>query len=330
MDSATVLDLPRWRPLASFVGRFYRAPLEITGASVARVEAAELRIGRQLPKALREWFLLAGERFADVNQDQAVRLEQLEIANGRLPVWWENQGNWSFDVLLDGNDDDPWTVVEVPGMPECDRRDRLSRCLFGMTISDTLVGAWGRGGVGPLGPLRPSVVGGVVHPPISDDIVRRVAALSSIDATTNPHFPDPYRGDDALFVRDGGGCFEYLAAGDDAFARAGELFDLARREREEPWVLVVQLASKQDYERFLELRSPDGTSIGRLVSARSTGGGTELELSAQDPDAALAAMRGLLNEDEIAEMRAGAHPQSAVRFRPIWPAGSTSFVRAAW
>lgn len=156
----------------------------------------------------------------------------------------------------------------------------------------------------------------------------RVAALPPIDATKYPHFPDPYRGDQTLVVRDGGGYFEYLAADDDTFARARALFDLATREREEPWTVVVQLASKHDFDRFREVRSRDGSEIARFSSGRFTQEGIEIELRTRDPDATLAALCAMLNEQELEGMRAGAHPQCAVRFRSLWPPDSTNFARA--
>jgi hypothetical protein len=71
-------------------------------------------------------------------------------------VWTENQGAWSILVPL--GEDDPF--VELDDSNHGFSGGRTSAVLRGMLMSDTLVGAWGRGGCGALGALAPHVVGG--------------------------------------------------------------------------------------------------------------------------------------------------------------------------
>lgn len=216
----------RWAPLAAFVARWYREPLAWPrGPRLERVDAqiaqVEHRLGSKLPQGIREWFALAGHRLADVNQDRPVRLEGLEVEDGRLPVWWENQGNWSVDIELTGNE--PRAVV-VSDEPNWNRRATTTQALRGMVVSDTLAGA--DRGVGPLGALRPEVVGGYLEDP-PPDLEARLEALPALDVFINPYFEAPMRGHEALVVRahPGAGC-DWMAATPEALAQARALLSL--------------------------------------------------------------------------------------------------------
>lgn len=146
-----ILALPRWQALRRFVSIWYRDPLGMHARAWDYVLRVENTIGARMPDALREWFVLAAGRFADVNQDRAVRLEQVGVRDGWIPVWWENQGNWSIQVEADATADDP--VVRVDGEVFHEPPPAtVSEALLGMVYSDPIVGVWATRSVGPLGP----------------------------------------------------------------------------------------------------------------------------------------------------------------------------------
>lgn len=208
-------DLPspeRWAPLVEFVSTWYARPLQLDGNTEEQIVAAEARLGGSLPAALREWYRMVGHRLQQVNQDSPVELERLELEDGCVSVWWENQGNWSVEVKIADADADPWATVDGSscGMPSWDRRDRLSRALIGMTISDTLVGAWGGHGMGPLGELRSGVSAGMTErPPLDDRGIRRWPIL---DVFINPNFDCPLRGRSDLIIRGDEDWLEWMTA----------------------------------------------------------------------------------------------------------------------
>jgi uncharacterized protein (TIGR02996 family) len=87
--------IERWRLVEEFMETWY-SPLEPgDGCSQTELAAAERRLGCQLPAALREWYLLAGNR-QDVwsKQDHLVALTGLEIEpqHDALMFYYENQG----------------------------------------------------------------------------------------------------------------------------------------------------------------------------------------------------------------------------------------------
>ena len=220
------LEHSRWVHLAAFVAKWYREPLAWPrGPRLERVDAqiaeVEHRLGAKLPQGVREWFALAGHRLTDVNQDRPVRLAALEVKDGRVPVWWENEGNWSVDIELAGDEPRAVVVSEVSGW---NRRATTTQALRGMVVSDTLAGA--HGGIGPLGALRPDVVGGYVEDPPAD-IESRLESLPALDVFTSPYFEAPMRGHEALVVRahPGAGC-DWMDANPEGHAQARALFSL--------------------------------------------------------------------------------------------------------
>jgi hypothetical protein len=228
VSSSSIATLPRWAALRRFVDHWYATPLgEGPAPSEADIERAEARLKRALPPAVREWFLLVGARFCDVNQDRPVRLEQLALNENRMPLWWENQGNWSFDVELDAEGGEPWISVDS-SEPDWRRRVPLAEGLLGMVYSDTSTGAAWAHGVGPLGALKATVVGGFCES-LSRKASARVAALPALDVMTNPYFVTPLRGHETLVIRshDAGMC-DWMTATTEAHAEAAAILELSR------------------------------------------------------------------------------------------------------
>ena len=113
-----------WRFLTDFAA-YWRAPLQADdGYDSALLDAAERRLGLQLPPALREAYTLLGRR-DDLcrNQDRLLRPEELLVHEGALVYRAENQGAAHWGVLLDDLPaEDPPTVVRP------DLADKAAEC----------------------------------------------------------------------------------------------------------------------------------------------------------------------------------------------------------
>jgi len=224
MDRRAILRLPQWQALAAFVDRWYEERLGGNGVPEGEVSRTEARLGRPLPKRLREWFLLVNHRLVHVNQDRPQRLGELQAIAGRVAIWVENQGNWTFYVDLGDNEKEPSASVEWPlGHVH---RATICEVLLGMSYSDTLVGASTGERRGTLGPLRSSVVGGFVDDG-RPEIGESVGGLPTLEVFQNPYFDEPLRGDEQLIVRShGDGMWDWMAATAEAARRAASLFAL--------------------------------------------------------------------------------------------------------
>lgn len=211
----------RWASLAEFVGVWYRVPLEPTGNSEDEIQGAEVRLGRGLPKALREWYGLVGNRLVHTVQDRTFSLDELRIRDGGLTVWIENQGVWSIDVPIpdDGSefDEDPLVAIDDSGsgLPGRDRNDRLSRALTGMVVSETLVDS--AIGEGSLGSLWPEVRGGWLE--LED--ATRIERWPALDYWQNPFFEtSDLRGHRDLVLRRNVDWVHWMTATPEAYAEA--------------------------------------------------------------------------------------------------------------
>lgn len=84
----------------------------------ARLDASEKRIGRRLPSAVRELYLLAGEAQELREHNRLVEPEDLEIDDGYLVFMHENQDvvQWGIRVPFAGDDPEVWQCVngDVP------------------------------------------------------------------------------------------------------------------------------------------------------------------------------------------------------------------------
>ena len=205
-NAPAALRSPKWSALHDFVDTWYNEPIGAPQVNSTDLDAVEHRIGATLPRTLREWYQFVGHRFRNINQDHAVRLKHLELRDGRVSVWWENQGNWSIQVPVGTDDDDPFVVVvgEIfsPRPP-----GRLSEALLGMLCADTIVGAWSNTGIGPIGSLKDSVFG--EHAPCTRHFVNRTCTLPLLDFWPNPYGDNPPRGHKTLIVKEDG---QWMAA----------------------------------------------------------------------------------------------------------------------
>jgi hypothetical protein len=92
-------DNDRWQNLKSFIAEYYRPLTPVDGVPVERVEAAEKELGFRLPEALRELYMLIGANEDLTGQENYLTpLDDLEIEDGYLWVWNENQGVWFYAI----------------------------------------------------------------------------------------------------------------------------------------------------------------------------------------------------------------------------------------
>ncbi|MDO4260015.1 MAG: hypothetical protein Q4C87_10915 [Actinomycetaceae bacterium] len=135
-----LLSLDRWAWLKECIATWYADPLvESDGLSTETIDQAEARLEVRIPGVLREWYELVGARL-DFIQDQPLLPHQLQVTNGHLEFWWENQGCWRLGAALNQGDDPPVHVLEVED--EASGIFTLSTWLQAMTLSETLVGVW--------------------------------------------------------------------------------------------------------------------------------------------------------------------------------------------
>jgi len=126
---------PRWRRHVGFVKKWFAKPLEpADGVAAEAIEARERKLALRLPRAVREWFLLAGARVELTGeQDFIIDLDRLELEDGNLPLIVENQAVCTWGIPSDElSVDDPTTRVFSAYEGEEVRRTEP----FGSTVTD--------------------------------------------------------------------------------------------------------------------------------------------------------------------------------------------------
>lgn len=204
-----VRALPRWRPLVDFATRWRACGAldQEDGLPLERVRAREAALGVRLPAALREWYRLVGATLRPV-QDRPVRLEALELAEGKLVVYSENQGCFHW-LILEGDlglDDPP--VHGGRDLQDTARvADRLSDLLVAKVLHEAAVGD------SPVGRLASTVRHGALvsredGPP--KELLDRFPILPVV--STGSPWPDELRGDADTIVRLLGRSFFHVVA----------------------------------------------------------------------------------------------------------------------
>jgi hypothetical protein len=164
----------RWAPLIDFSARWYQQALApddayLSGAEqIGFVRVKRDRIG---PPALREWFVLVGERvergFLDFPDPTVfarwparprvtkTRLRRPDAERGLLPVLvCGDHGGWGLSVE-DPSEDPPLHCLEEDGETSEPFPGTLSQLLTNAVVWETVRGD--EEGQGPLGPLRAEV-----------------------------------------------------------------------------------------------------------------------------------------------------------------------------
>ncbi|MEL7974850.1 hypothetical protein AAG589_03240 [Isoptericola sp. F-RaC21] len=189
---AALLTTDRWSWLTTVLDRWYAAPLEAEhGATDAELEALAERLGTQLPAEVREWFALVAHRLEEV-QDLPASLATIDGDSEGVSVWVENQAGWSLVAGFDGRTEVDDADLDLTPSP-------TAETLHGMTLSDTLVGAWSGQGRGPLGELAPGVRAGVVE----DDAPAALHDAYAPLGLPGPPWADPVHGDAGTVLRGG-------------------------------------------------------------------------------------------------------------------------------
>lgn len=137
-----------WDFVRAFTAAFGRAVLEGDGVADSRLYAVEERLGAAIPQALREAYLLFGQRIdLTAAQDRFVAPEHLEVdANGVLIFRVENQHCAWWGIPAGAvNSDDPPVLVNV-GDGWVPYSDRLTLALVEMVLSETMFSADERAG----------------------------------------------------------------------------------------------------------------------------------------------------------------------------------------
>lgn len=143
MAESTGANADRWSATLHLINRFYLPLREQDQIPEERIVAAEQKLGVKLPKALREWLLLAGMR-ADYmgNQDQLCGPEDIAWSPDAPDVLFfsiENQHccEWGIQREDLGREDPP--VVEVnPERAEYEEKE----CVYPHTDSISAFFAW--------------------------------------------------------------------------------------------------------------------------------------------------------------------------------------------
>jgi hypothetical protein len=103
----------RWKWLQVVAAGWFPPLRPDDGVSAAVLDAAEVRLGVRLPLALREWYLLCGNR-PDIwsRQDRFLTPQKLRLRNGMLVFYQENQGvvEWGISLGELGQEDPPVAV----------------------------------------------------------------------------------------------------------------------------------------------------------------------------------------------------------------------------
>lgn len=139
----------RWEPMKHLAARWHRPLTQDDGFPLSEIREAESRLYIQLPLALQEWYLLAGNR-QDLNAAQNYLLSpaDLEISDEYLVFYMENQAVvcWGIQLSDLGTPDPPVYLDNDFSVPTGStphawilENNTLSEFLLQMTILHTLI-----------------------------------------------------------------------------------------------------------------------------------------------------------------------------------------------
>jgi hypothetical protein len=315
--------------------RWYaQPPSDADGHTPLEIEEASRRLGR-LPAALTEWYELVGRRLRDI-QDSPRPLGKLTIGNGGLRVWDESQRVWYIIAPVDAGDD---PVCHVDGDFTSSPSKPLSQTLFGMLVSDTIVGAWAGSRIGSLGELRSTVRGGWWEDFTEEQAQRLHTAYQVLDYSLNPFFEEAYRGDDATVIRfHGNVAVEWMTATDDAFAVLDDMFDLAPDGGEHEVVVAFERLSAEQLrcvtrpDEELMLQLPDTELFNRSLAGvghvgMAVGGNSpRFHIRTREPNRVLERVLAALPSDLLPTLTIATRPVAISVFVVLFPDGKTRFV----
>ncbi|MGS0894824.1 hypothetical protein ACVBGC_20150 [Burkholderia stagnalis] len=311
-----LLNAPHWQWLDELLRIWYARALDSAdGCSPDELADISARLDVVLPVTLAEWFELVGHRLESVQDAPATPLTA-RVHDGLISVWTENQAVWTLRV---GAGIDPVCQIDSPDF--CFPATPLSQALHGMALSDTLVGAWGGNGRGPLGDLASSVVGGVIEDAADDEVAHVLSAFSRLKIPGNPFYNVPPRGDGTTILRDGIG-LEWAVATTEAFERIDALVPLEppggsyRVRLELPTAIARQvgLIERNAVPDFnaIHFRPPE---LARPTSASMDRFSASLEWETAQPEICISAVLDALPETARRLAKITYRPERIARWR---------------
>lgn len=211
-----LIRCPRWRSFIDFAARFVEPLGPDDGLTSAELDRAERRLGLRLPRALREWYRLAGRR-DDVlgRRDHPVPARELGVQDGVLFIYEEDEELFRWGVLVDelGHDDPRIVTREDAGDAPTVWNERLSEFCWQMAIHQLLVSGKGRSTQAVISPFDSRAKVGALYPrlPLPGWSFR------SAEPEAVVHFGDP---ETLLELDIDGPTVSVVAATDAALARA--------------------------------------------------------------------------------------------------------------
>lgn len=235
----------RWDRLAPFVASWFSEPLAPDlEAAWANLVQLEERCGT-FPEALREWLLLShGRAGCDVAESAVLAPDFVVVQEGRLPVFCDRQGRWSYAVELEAGEEDPPVYLNASPEPLSSAAEVI---WLGLLFGVAEAAAWdypessfsGLPGLSALQANRTRSPAQIcerleqVAGPLSPfDPWRAERMAQEFDLSDPPHFTlRAYLGEEVLVVTDdhpaGHGGWTYLTArSQEAFAEASAWLDL--------------------------------------------------------------------------------------------------------
>lgn len=329
-----LLDTDRWRALGPFVERWYAQPLsDGDGHTPLEIEQVARRLGARLPAALTEWYELVGRRLGDVH-DSPTLLDEISLEDGCMRVWSENQGVWSIVTQVDAGDD-PLCRVDDKSFVSPDAP--LSQTLFGMLVSDTLVGAWASTRIGALGELRATVRGGYDEDFNIERVQRLASAYAELDYARNPFFDNKYRGDDTTIVRIQEVAIEWITATDEAFAALDYVLGLMPEGGEHEVVAAFDAGAVTQQLRLMK-QLPNIEMFNSLlagvghVGMAVMGGQVEVlrfHIRTKQPRRVLELILAAVPTDLLPHLTVATRPVAISVFEVLYPRGKATFVLPA-
>lgn len=149
---------PRWRGFIDFAARFVEPLGPDDGLTSGELDRTEERLGLRLPRALREWYRLAGRR-EDVlgRRDHPVPAHELEVQDGVLFIYVEDEELFRWGALVEelGHEDPRIVTREDAGDVPIVWNERLSGFCWQMAIHQLLASGKGRSTQVVISPYDP-------------------------------------------------------------------------------------------------------------------------------------------------------------------------------
>lgn len=322
-----LLATPQWEWLTTYLATWCANPLHARdGSSPVEIEGVTTRTGLPVPEPLAQWWSLVGRRLQSV-QDVPATPNNVQVTDGRLDFWTENQGVWIVGVQPDAsatcviNDTDfPWPQGVT-----------VAQAAQAMLVSETIAAGWVGHGQGPLGALAAGVSGGMAQDVTQDEVDGAEAAFAPLDIVPNPLVSSPVRGDERLLVRGdefNGSGLEWVAADEEARQRFAAVVDLDPPGGGHAVTVNLAGLGPAEVTRFFTDDRPDMTSLqglvadtGRVETAQGSPAqeGLEIHVRSTDPEALVDRILTQIPTRVSDRMTVTSHPARLTVARSVYP-----------